>query len=84
MSFPINRLKRTISYGFRFFLCSHILEIAERLCTRVAVIDNGRVLAAGNLDDLRNSKNETLEDIFIRLVGKSINEIEAENITEEE
>lgn len=73
-----------ISNGGTIFLCSHILEIAERLCTRVAVIDHGRVLAAGKLDELRNSKNETLEDIFIRLVGKSIDEIEAENITEEE
>ncbi|MBA46397.1 MAG: ABC transporter ATP-binding protein [Euryarchaeota archaeon] len=73
-----------ISNGGTIFLCSHILEIAERLCTRVAVIDHGRVLAAGKMDDLRNSKDENLEDIFIRLVGKSIDEIESENFTEEE
>ncbi len=77
-------LMEHISKGGTIFLCSHILEIAERLCTRVAVIDHGRVLASGRMDDLRDHKNETLEDIFIRLVGKSIGEIEAGNGTEEE
>jgi len=73
-----------IANGGTIFLCSHILEIAERLCTRVAVIDHGRVLAAGRMNELRDHENETLEDIFIRLVGKSIGEIEAENQIEEE
>jgi ABC-2 type transport system ATP-binding protein len=77
-------LMEHIANGGTIFLCSHILEIAERLCTRVAVIDHGRVLAAGKMDDLKNSKDETLEDIFIRLVGKSIDEIEAGNSSEEE
>ena len=75
-----------VANGGTIFLCSHILEIAERLCTRVAVIDHGRVLAAGRLSNLRESENETLEDIFIRLVGRSIEEIEAESdgLSEEE
>ena len=66
------------------FLCSHILEVAERMCTRVAVIDQGRVLAAGTLDDLREDSGEDLEDIFIRLVGASVDEIEAKAGSEEE
>jgi ABC-2 type transport system ATP-binding protein len=77
-------LMEHIANGGTIFLCSHILEIAERLCTRVAVIDHGRVLAAGRMNELRDHENETLEDIFIRLVGKSIGEIEAENQIEEE
>ena len=73
-----------IANGGTIFLCSHILEIAERICTRLAVIDRGNVLAAGTMDDLRVNDDENLEDIFIRLVGESIEEIEAREGTEEE
>ncbi|MDP6906250.1 MAG: ABC transporter ATP-binding protein [Candidatus Thalassarchaeaceae archaeon] len=75
-----------IESGGTIFLCSHILEVAERMCTRVAVIDHGRVLAAGTMDELRISEEEDLEDIFIRLVGSSVHEIELreDSIGEEE
>jgi len=74
-----------IAAGGTIFLCSHILEVAERMCTRVAVIDHGKVLASGTLDELRENDNEDLEDIFIRLVGASVEEIESiEGSNEEE
>ena len=73
-----------IAEGGTIFLCSHILEVAERMCTRVAVIDQGRVLAAGTLDELRESSDEDLEDIFIRLVGASVAEIESRTGSNEE
>jgi ABC-2 type transport system ATP-binding protein len=55
-------------------MCSHVLEVAERLCTRLAVIDHGRVLAAGTISELKSNSDENLEDVFIRLVGHSIDE----------
>ena len=58
-----------VDQGGTIFLCSHILEIAERLCTRFAVIDSGNVLAHGTIDEMRHSPEESLEDVFIRLVG---------------
>ena len=73
-----------IADGGTIFLCSHILEVAERMCTRVAVIDQGKVLAAGTLDSLRQNPDEDLEDIFIRLVGASVEEIESRESTDEE
>ncbi len=74
-----------IARGGTIFLCSHILEVAERLCTRVAVIDHGRVLAAGRIDDMKQSPDESLEDVFIRLVDASIEEREgAEDSPSEE
>jgi ABC-2 type transport system ATP-binding protein len=73
-----------IAEGGTIFLCSHILEVAERMCTRVAVIDQGRVLAAGTLDELRQNSSEDLEDIFIRLVGESVEEIESRTNSNEE
>ena len=54
------------------------------MCTRVAVIDQGKVLAAGTLDNLRENPDEDLEDIFIRLVGASVEEIEARESSDEE
>jgi ABC-2 type transport system ATP-binding protein len=66
-----------IGRGGTIFLCTHILEVAERLCTRVAIIDHGHVLAAGTVEDLKEYDAETLEDVFIRLVGTSMDEVEA-------
>ncbi len=60
-----------VAAGGTIFLCSHILEIAERLCTRFAVIDEGRVLAHGTFEEIRNTGEWTLEDVFIRLVSES-------------
>ena len=74
-----------IAQGSTIFLCTHILEVAERLCTRVAVIDRGKVLAAGTVSELKENDDESLEDVFIRLVGTSFAEIEAmEGSIEEE
>lgn len=64
--------------GGTIFLCSHVLEMAERMCNRMAIIDHGRVLAAGTVRGLKESEAETLEDVFIRLVGRSISEGEEE------
>jgi ABC-2 type transport system ATP-binding protein len=51
-------------------MCTHILEIAERLCTRIAVIDDGRIVKTGTIEEMRSADGENLEDIFIRLVGE--------------
>ena len=57
-------------------LCAHVLEMAERLCNRMAIINHGRVQAAGTVSGMKESEKETLEDVFIRLVGHSIEEVE--------
>src|SRR5690348_696522 len=54
--------------GATVFLTSHVLEVVERLCDRVAIIDKGTIVADGALADLR-STGESLEDVFVRLVG---------------
>ena len=62
--------------GGTIFLCSHVLEMAERMCNRMAIINHGKVLAAGTVTGLKENESETLEDVFIRLVGHSIEEAE--------
>ena len=53
--------------------------MAERMCNRMAIINHGRVLAAGTVSGLKKSDDETLEDVFIRLVGHSIEEVERQS-----
>jgi ABC-2 type transport system ATP-binding protein len=54
--------------GATIFLTSHVLEVVERLCDRVAIINQGRLVAEGTLAELR-AGSESLEDLFVRLVG---------------
>ena len=42
----------------------------------MAIINHGRVLASGTVSGLKESQTETLEDVFIRLVGHSIEQVE--------
>jgi ABC-2 type transport system ATP-binding protein len=79
-----NMLQGMISHGATIFLTSHVLEIVERLCTHVAIISKGRLVANGSLAELRQgvastlplSPNQeqrqetlTLEEIFLNVVG---------------
>ncbi|HYP06729.1 MAG TPA: ABC transporter ATP-binding protein, partial [Bryobacteraceae bacterium] len=59
-----------VRQGATIFLTSHVLEVVERLCDRVAIIDQGRLVIDEPMAQLR-SGNETLEDIFVRVVGAS-------------
>ena len=54
--------------GATIFLTSHVLEVVERLCDRVAIIHNGRIVTNGTLAELR-AGGESLEDAFVRVVG---------------
>lgn len=64
-----NLLERMRGRGVTIFLTSHILEIVERLCPQIAVINQGRIVAAGTLAELHSGGGTTLEDYFVRLVG---------------
>jgi ABC-2 type transport system ATP-binding protein len=59
--------------GCAVIMTTHILEIAERMADRIGVISDGRLIAEGTLDDLRNrigSGDSTLEEIFLAIVGQ--------------
>ena len=59
--------------GVTVFLSTHILEIAERMCGRVGIIDQGRLIALGTVGELHRmaDRSGTLEDIFLELTGGS-------------
>jgi len=73
-------LQGMINRGATIFLTTHVLEIVERLCSHVAIIHQGRLVANGSIEDLRagvastlpGSEGEqrlTLEEIFLSIVG---------------
>lgn len=57
-----------VKEGCTIFMCTHILEIAEKLCTEVAVINKGKIISQGSLEKIRLKEGEHLEDIFMRLI----------------
>jgi len=57
-----------VRHGATIFLTSHVLEVVERLCDRVAIIHEGKLVVDGTMSELR-SGSESLEDIFVRVVG---------------
>ncbi|HYA96928.1 MAG TPA: ABC transporter ATP-binding protein [Methylomirabilota bacterium] len=70
-------LGRMIENGATIFLTSHVLEIVERLCSHVAIIHKGRLVAQGSLAELRagvaaggDAGPMTLEQIFLSIVGR--------------
>jgi ABC-2 type transport system ATP-binding protein len=61
-------LLEQVRHGATIFLTSHVLEVVERLCDRVAIISDGRLVVEEAMSDLR-AGSETLEDMFVRVVG---------------
>ncbi len=60
--------------GTTIFFSSHIMEVVERLCSRVGIINHGQLVAEGTLQELRqrasgDQKDATLEDIFLNVIG---------------
>ncbi|MGD1071606.1 MAG: ABC transporter ATP-binding protein [Bryobacteraceae bacterium] len=58
-----------VRHGATVFLTSHVLEVVERLCDHAAIINAGKIVAEGSMDDLR-AGTHTLEEVFVRTVGR--------------
>jgi ABC-2 type transport system ATP-binding protein len=61
-------LEEYVSNGGTIFMASHILEISERLCNRLAIVNLGKVVAQGRIEDLVRD-GDSLEKLFLRSVG---------------
>lgn len=57
--------------GNSVFFSTHVLDTAEKICDRIAIIVKGKIVMTGKIDEIRKaSKDSSLEDIFLTLTGK--------------
>jgi ABC-2 type transport system ATP-binding protein len=87
-----NMLTGMINRGATIFLTTHVLEIVERLCSHVAIISKGRLVANGSIEELRTGvastlpgtegeQRLTLEEIFLAIVGAGEQQEQAQELT---
>ena len=64
-----NKMKEHAKNNNTVFFSTHILEIAEKLCDRIGIINNGKLLFVGTIDELREAKKEdaSLEELFMEI-----------------
>lgn len=62
-------MREFCSEGKTIFFSTHVLEVAENLCSKIGIINKGRLISFGTMEDLRKNENEnkSLENIFLEL-----------------
>lgn len=64
-----NMMKEHVKEGNTVFFSTHVLEIAEKLCDKVVIINEGKIMYYGTLDDLKKKyKKKDLEDLFMEVI----------------
>ncbi|MBR3230690.1 ABC transporter ATP-binding protein [Candidatus Saccharibacteria bacterium] len=61
-------MRKVVKNGGIVFFSTHILDVAEKLCTRVAIIKAGRLIEVGSMEEIRG--NKSLEKVFLELADK--------------
>lgn len=59
-------MKEMCGEGSAIFFSTHVLEVAEKLCNKIAIIKNGRLVACGPTEEVKG--NQSLEDVFMELI----------------
>jgi ABC-2 type transport system ATP-binding protein len=65
-------LRQFVNRGGTVLMSTHTLEIAEAMCDRIAIVQGGKVVAAGTMDELRaqtSTGDASLEELFLKLTG---------------
>lgn len=76
----LNDIKKLRDHGATIIYTTHYMEEVEELCDRVIILDNGKIIASGTIDELKKlAKNQTkitqgptLNDVFLELTGKDL------------
>jgi ABC-2 type transport system ATP-binding protein len=68
-----DRLRQAAASGKTIFMSTHLLDMAEKVCTRVGIIHRGELTATGTLDELRErvNQNVSLEEVFLKVTEES-------------
>jgi len=68
-------LRKMANNGATIFLTTHVLEIAQKMCDKIGILDDGKLLAEGTMEELRKrvkmGDTTSLEDLFLDLTGQS-------------
>jgi ABC-2 type transport system ATP-binding protein len=68
-------LEKYKNEGSTIFMTTHVLEIAQKMCDRIGIINRGRLISEGTMDELRKragaGEDESLEDLFLQLTGEN-------------
>lgn len=69
-TFELKKIMRKIAdNGHTVFFSTHILDVAEKLCDRIGIINNGELLFVGTINEMRNElkENKSLEELFMEI-----------------
>ena len=61
-----NKMHELCEEGGAIFFSTHVLDVAEKLCNKVAIIREGKIIAAGNMEEL--TQNSSLESVFMEVI----------------
>lgn len=76
-NFILDKIKESNKKGVTVIYTSHYMEEVEAICTRIAIMDNGKIIACGTSEELKKlvsngDDNITLEEVFLTLTGKKL------------
>ena len=76
-SFILDKIKESNKNGTTVIYTSHYMEEVEAICTRIAIMDNGKIIASGTSEELKklvvdDTESITLEEVFLTLTGKKL------------
>ncbi|MBP3719551.1 MAG: ABC transporter ATP-binding protein [Eubacterium sp.] len=76
-NFILDKIKESNKNGATVIYTSHYMEEVEAICTRIAIMDNGKVIAIGTSEELKkmvvdDTSSITLEEVFLTLTGKKL------------
>lgn len=64
-----NMMRELCDNGGAIFFSTHVLEVAEKLCDKVAIIKNGQLIKQGTMEEVKG--DDTLEEVFLELEGEN-------------
>jgi ABC-2 type transport system ATP-binding protein len=76
-NFILEKIKESNKNGATVIYTSHYMEEVEAICTRIAIMDNGKIIATGTSEELKkmvveDTSSITLEEVFLTLTGKKL------------
>ena len=66
-------MRKHCERGKTVFFSSHVLDVVEKIADRVGIIDGGKLVAVGTIEELKSSRSGSLEDIFLKITGETNN-----------